>query len=35
MTPSGTVSLFTSPNLSDPAGLVVGPDGNIWFIDMR
>ena len=33
MTPSGTLTIFADPALSDPGPIVAGPDGNLWFVD--
>jgi streptogramin lyase len=31
ITPSGTISLYSLPTWSAPAGITAGPDGNMWF----
>jgi streptogramin lyase len=33
ITPTGNISYFTTPTLSEPAFITRGPDGNIWFAE--
>ncbi len=33
MTPAGTSTLFTSPQVSEPLRITAGPDGNLWFTE--
>jgi streptogramin lyase len=33
MTPAGTSTLFTSPQVSEPLRIAAGPDGNLWFTE--
>lgn len=35
MTPDGVVTTFLLPQNSTPSGPTIGPDGNIWFTELR